>query len=99
MFEDVCLNLQVNNVQGSLLKSMGYCYRADLSSSGGCADIRGKRACSSDGTRLKDIISKRSFESLPISSRNAVRQLAQWVRVNEEKASLKDETTRDQIEA
>ena len=99
MFEDVCLNLQVNNVQGSLLKSMGYCYRADLSSSGGCADIRDKRACSSDGTRLKDIISKRSFESLPISSQNVVRQLAQWVRVNEEKASLKDETTRDQIEA
>ena len=93
MFEDVFLNLQVNNMQGSLLKSMGYCYRADLSSSGGCADIRGKRASSSHEARLFDIISKRSFVALPMSSRNAVRQLAQWVRVNEEKASLKDETT------
>lgn len=47
-----------------------------------------------------DDLKKRSFESLPVFSRNAVvRQLAQWVRVNEEKAALKDETTTDQIEA
>ena len=83
VFEDVCLNTQVRDRGGQLLKSMTYCYRAAADAKGGCEAIRAKRAASQRLTRIEDLLPATALEALPEPARAAVLQVHRWVSLGE----------------
>ncbi|CAE8619687.1 unnamed protein product, partial [Polarella glacialis] len=83
MFEDVCLNVQVRNQGGRILKSMGYCYWAVNKRSGGCESQRTERAAASHCTGLDDLIPEDAFLTLSPSAQEAVEHVYGWVHRDE----------------
>eukprot|EP00927_Polykrikos_kofoidii_P084434 TRINITY_DN8893_c0_g1_i1.p1 TRINITY_DN8893_c0_g1~~TRINITY_DN8893_c0_g1_i1.p1 ORF type:complete len:990 (-),score=130.40 TRINITY_DN8893_c0_g1_i1:199-3168(-) len=83
VFEDVCINAEVLNAGGRLLKCMKYCYWASNKSEGGCADLRAERRERHRFTESTDIISDKALRALPASARASVEQVVAWVKRDE----------------
>eukprot|EP00747_Dinoflagellata_sp_TGD_P094186 gnl/TRDRNA2_/TRDRNA2_166024_c6_seq4.p1 gnl/TRDRNA2_/TRDRNA2_166024_c6~~gnl/TRDRNA2_/TRDRNA2_166024_c6_seq4.p1 ORF type:complete len:651 (+),score=128.65 gnl/TRDRNA2_/TRDRNA2_166024_c6_seq4:72-2024(+) len=83
MFEDVCINAQVRNCGGRLLKCMRYCYWADTKRAGGCEWQRSARKAARGFTDVQDLISEQARSQLSPAARSAVQQVAAWLKRDE----------------
>lgn len=100
MFEDVCLNVQVQIAGGRLLKSMTYCYWADNKSAGGCASQRAARAAAQHATRMEDLIPAEALRLLSPTPKAAVEHVLEWIRSHEARSAQRAaslEATKDRV--